>query len=112
MFTMTHQFKPETSALVLIDYQVGTLQLVKNSASDVALRNVVNLAKAAKAPGMPVVLTTSEEGLGALVREMVEMVAEDVRGGVIADCGHFLPEECPDEVVRQVRFMTGKVNGH
>lgn len=24
---MSNQFKPETSALVLIDYQVGTLQL-------------------------------------------------------------------------------------
>ena len=47
--------------LVLIDYQVGTLQLVKNLASDVALRNACNLAKAATALDMPVVLTTSQE---------------------------------------------------
>ena len=55
------QFKPETCALVLIDYQVGTLQLIKTISSDLALRNAVILAKAAKAYDMPVVLTTSQE---------------------------------------------------
>jgi nicotinamidase-related amidase len=55
------QFKPETCALVLIDYQVGSLQLVKTISSDLALRNSVFLAKAAKTFGMPVVLTTSQE---------------------------------------------------
>lgn len=55
------QFKPETTALVLIDYQVGTLQLIKTLSSDQSLRNAVMLAKAAKALGMPVVLTTSQE---------------------------------------------------
>lgn len=60
-FTMSRQFKPETSALVLIDHQLGTLQLCKTMPADVALRNAVNLAKAAKALGMPVVLTTSQE---------------------------------------------------
>jgi nicotinamidase-related amidase len=58
---MLNQFKAETSALVLIDYQVGTMQLIKNIHSDVALRNAVNLAKAAKRLQMPVVLTTSQE---------------------------------------------------
>ena len=55
------QFKPATTALVLIDYQVGTLQLIKTLSSDQSLRNAVMLAKAAKALGMPVVLTTSQE---------------------------------------------------
>ena len=55
------QFKPETCALVLIDYQVGTLQLIRSMSSDVSLRNAVILAKAAIAFGMPVVLTTSQE---------------------------------------------------
>jgi nicotinamidase-related amidase len=44
-----NQFKPETTALVLIDYQVGTLQLIKTLSSDQSLRNAVMLAKAAKA---------------------------------------------------------------
>ena len=54
-------FKPETCALVLIDYQVGTLQLIRSMSSDVSLRNAVVLAKAAIAFGIPVVLTTSQE---------------------------------------------------
>jgi nicotinamidase-related amidase len=55
------QFKPETSALVLVDYQYGTLQLIRSISSDLALRNAVILAKTAMAFGMPVVVTTSQE---------------------------------------------------
>ncbi|MBV8613028.1 MAG: isochorismatase family protein, partial [Acetobacteraceae bacterium] len=58
---MSPHFKPETSALVLIDHQVGTMQLIKNMPSDVSLRNAVALAKAAKAFGMPILMTTSQE---------------------------------------------------
>jgi hypothetical protein len=36
---------------------------------------------------------------------MVEMVAENVNGGSIADCGDFVPEERPGEVVRYVLAM-------
>ena len=58
---MPGYFKAETSALVLIDYQVGSLQICKTTPSDVALRNAVALAKAALAFDMPVVLTASQE---------------------------------------------------
>jgi nicotinamidase-related amidase len=58
---MSNQFTPDNSALVLVDYQVGTLQLIRNNSSDQSLRNAVMLAKAAKAYGMPIVLTTSQE---------------------------------------------------
>ncbi len=60
-FEMSNQFTPENSVLVLVDYQVGTLQLIRNNSSDQSLRNAVMLAKAAKAYGMPIVLTTSQE---------------------------------------------------
>jgi nicotinamidase-related amidase len=60
-FEISNQFTPENSALVLVDYQVGTLQLIRNNSSDESLRNAVMLAKAAKAYGMPIVLTTSQE---------------------------------------------------
>jgi nicotinamidase-related amidase len=60
-FEISNQFTPENSALVLVDYQVGTLQLIRNNSSDQSLRNAVMLAKAAKAYGMPIVLTTSQE---------------------------------------------------
>ena len=58
---MSGQFTPDNSAIVLIDHQVGTLQFVNTMSPDESLRNAVMLAKAAKAYGMPVVLTTSME---------------------------------------------------
>jgi nicotinamidase-related amidase len=58
---MTPHFKPDTSALLLIDYQVGTLQLAKTTPGDEALRNAVILAKAAKVLGIPIVITSSQE---------------------------------------------------
>jgi len=41
-------------------------------------------------------------GLGPKVGEMVKMVAENVDVVTLPNCGHFLPEECPDEVVRRI----------
>ena len=58
---MSPHFKPETSALLLIDYQVGTMQLIKNLAPDLALRNAIMLAKTALALNIPIVLTSSQE---------------------------------------------------
>jgi nicotinamidase-related amidase len=66
-----NRFTPESCAAVLVDCQVGTLQPVKTISSDLALRNVVFLAKAAKAFGMSVVLTTSQKDhiQGALIEK-------------------------------------------
>jgi nicotinamidase-related amidase len=58
---MTPHFKPDTAALLLIDFQVGTLQLARTTPGDEALRNAVILAKAAKVLGMPIVITSSQE---------------------------------------------------
>ena len=58
---MSNQFTAENSALVLIDYQVGTLQFIHNMSPNESLRNAVMLAKAAQAYGMPAVLTSSQE---------------------------------------------------
>jgi nicotinamidase-related amidase len=55
----TRWFSRDTSALVLIDHQVGTTQLVKNIASDVAVRNAAILAKAGRTLEMPIVMTAS-----------------------------------------------------
>lgn len=60
-FETRGQFTPDNSALVLIDYQVGTLQLIRSMSSDLSLRNAVMLAKAAEKLGMPIVFTTSQE---------------------------------------------------
>ena len=60
-YIMKGQFTPENSALVLVDYQVGTMQLIRTSSSDVCLRNAVTLASAAKTLKMPIVLTSARK---------------------------------------------------
>jgi nicotinamidase-related amidase len=72
------QFKRETSALILIDHQIGTMQLVKNIHADAALRNAVILAKAAKTLGMPIVMTASmEDHLQGPLAPALELVAPE-----------------------------------
>jgi nicotinamidase-related amidase len=58
---MSPHFTSELSALVLIDYQVGTMQLIKNQMPDTSLRNAIALGNAALAFDMPIVLTSSQE---------------------------------------------------
>jgi nicotinamidase-related amidase len=58
---MVPHFTPENAALLLIDYQVGTLQLAKTTPSDEAVRNALILAKAARVLEMPIILTASQE---------------------------------------------------
>lgn len=52
---------PENSVLVLVDHQVGLAQLVRDQTPDEFRNNVLGLARAAKAMGVPVILTTSRD---------------------------------------------------
>lgn len=72
------RFVREKCALVLIDHQIGTMQLVKNIPSDSSLRNAVLLAKAAKTMGMPIVMTASMEDhpQGPLAAELRQVAPE------------------------------------
>ncbi len=58
---MSKFFSAETAALVLVDYQVGTLQLCRSMSSDLALRNAVELARVATILKIPIILTSSQE---------------------------------------------------
>ncbi len=75
---MPQPFRPETSALVLIDHQVGTMQLIKTLDLDVVKRNTLALAKAARILDLPVVLTSSQEDhiQQPLMRELAELLPE------------------------------------
>ena len=61
---------------------------------------------------VPLIALGGEKGLGAKVQEMVKAVAESVEGSVLLDCGHFIPEEAPDEVVRNIHALVEKVASH
>lgn len=68
----------ENSALLLIDHQVGTMQLIKNIDRDLAARQSIALAKMAKILGMPVVITSSQE--------------ENAQGPILPEIAAILPE--------------------
>ena len=55
------RFTPENSVMLLIDHQQGTIKLAKNIPESVILSNTRALARTAKATGIPLVLTTSNE---------------------------------------------------
>ena len=71
-------FTPADSALLLIDHQIGTMQLIKNIPLDVAKRNTLALAKTAKILNIPVVLTSSQEQnlQGPLLPELQQILPD------------------------------------
>jgi pimeloyl-ACP methyl ester carboxylesterase len=59
---------------------------------------------------VPVVALGGEKTLGENVHRNVEMVAENLEGGTVTECGHFVPEERPDEIVGYVLALTNRTN--
>jgi nicotinamidase-related amidase len=79
-------FTPEDTAMLLIDHQIGTMQLIKNIPLDVVKRHTLALAKTAKILNIPVVLTSSQE--------------ENVQGLLLPELQDILPEAFASRVKR------------
>ena len=47
-------------------------------------------------------------GRGAECIESLRRVADDVRGGIIKDCGHWIAEEQPDFLIEQLLTFFGE----
>jgi pimeloyl-ACP methyl ester carboxylesterase len=63
-------------------------------------------ARAERKLAMPVLAVGAEGGVGATLIDTMSLVAADVRGAVFAACGHYIPEEAPRAVAKQIiRFM-------
>jgi nicotinamidase-related amidase len=58
---MKNKFTVENAAILLIDHQVGTINLAKNIPHAEIIRNLRALARVAVETGMPIVLTSSLE---------------------------------------------------
>lgn len=51
---------------------------------------------------MPVLAFGGETATGMGMFNTMQTGAEDVRGGAIANCGHYIPEECPEYLGEQI----------
>ena len=73
-----HLLTPQNSALVVIDYQPSQFQTVTSIDHDVLVRNIVSVARTAKAFNLPIVLSTVNvaNGQGPTVPELKEVLAD------------------------------------
>jgi pimeloyl-ACP methyl ester carboxylesterase len=56
--------------------------------------------RAGKRLAMPVLALGAGDGVGDVLRATVATLGDHVAGGAVGEgCGHFLPSECPDELV-------------
>ena len=58
---------------------------------------------------VPVVAIGGAKGLGEKVGRMVGRLTEDLTVETLGDCGHFVPEECPDAVIRHIRAIAARM---
>ena len=84
---MTTLFTPQNSALLLIDHQIGTMQLIKNIDVEQAKRMSLVLARMASILNIPVVMTSSQE--------------DRVQGPLLAELKDILPDAFAARVQRE-----------
>jgi pimeloyl-ACP methyl ester carboxylesterase len=48
---------------------------------------------------MPVLAIGGDRGMGEVMLTSMSGAATDTNGTIIKNCGHYVPEECPDELV-------------
>jgi pimeloyl-ACP methyl ester carboxylesterase len=51
---------------------------------------------------MPILALGGEGGVGIAMFHTMQRVGENVRGGELKGCGHYLPDECPTEFFRAI----------
>ncbi|MDT7627120.1 MAG: haloacetate dehalogenase, partial [Pseudonocardiales bacterium] len=81
------------------DYRADVIDDVRDEAD----------AAAGRKPEMPMLVLWGEQGAlaSASLLSNWQRHAHDVRGQAIADSGHFLPEEAPEGVARELRAFFG-----
>ena len=58
---------------------------------------------------VPVLALGADQGSIADMAAPLRAYVEDVRGGVVANCGHFIPEEQPEAAARELMAFFGEV---
>jgi len=57
---------------------------------------------------MPVLAYAGEACLAGYTKQCLELAANDVRGGIIDRCGHWIGEERPDFIIEQLQEFFGE----
>jgi pimeloyl-ACP methyl ester carboxylesterase len=66
-----------------------------------------NRARSRRLLPMPVLALGAERGVGQGMVEAMRALGSNVQGGIVAGCGHYMPEESPDEVASKlIRFFS------
>ena len=64
--------------------------------------------RAAPSLPMPILALGGEKGVGTALRDALRGHAEHLVGGMVEGYGHYLPEECPEELTRRIlAFLDG-----
>lgn len=102
-------FAAQDTALILIDHQVGTMQLIKNLPLEHVRKATLALARAAVILELPVVLTTSQEERvqGPLMPEL-ESILPQAHAARVRRAG--IVNAWADEAFRRAVVATGRRN--
>lgn len=68
-----------------------------------------NKARATQRLEMPVMTIGGQSGVASGLFNTMKGIARNVQGHVLEDCGHFIMEECPDEVARHLAAFISEV---
>ena len=67
-----------------------------------------NASLAAKKIEMPILALGGDFGMSPDIYDAIKPLATHVEGGVIQNCGHYMPEEQPDEIAaKMIKFFSG-----
>jgi hypothetical protein len=66
--------------------------------------------RAERQPTMPVLAFGAERGVGEGLIDTLRPIATEVRGGVMAGCGHYMPEESPEERTPPILQKDGQMS--
>jgi len=74
-----HLLTPSNSTLAVIDYQPSQIQTVRSMDTDLLVRNIVSVARTAKAYGLPIVLSTVNvaNGQGRTIPELADVLSDE-----------------------------------
>lgn len=115
---MKNKFSTENAAMLLIDYQEGTIKLAQNVPREQIIRNMRALARVAVETGMPLVLTSSMETefqgptLDDLKKIAPEAYEKRVKRTGVVDCWDDLTYRAAVEATGRKKLIMAGLTNH